>query len=241
MAAKIVQYSAIVIALLVLGMIVTQVRSCTYTDYVDEDDEKTKQRQMLLELFKEAIMNNDDTLWKLQQIYFNPNSNQSPGQVCISIFVNADILDPSCPCNNQKGPAFENELDQWYFNTYYELQLADDASDHDTSELARLMTESGSTSIFYSFDPSFHSITKTLSSSIALTLPYSDDVYTLYYYSNDYIGIDISTDLNEMPCWNDAVYALRSVLMWVSVTDCPQNAMSCNFHPCTIGQILCRS
>ena len=221
--------SAIVIALLVITVIVPQVHSCT--EYYDKDD-KIKQKQMLLGLFEEAIMNNDDTLWKLQQVYFNPDSNQSPEQVCLSVSVVADtIVDPSCPCGNQKGPAFENS-DQWHFNSYYHLQLFEDGSDHDTSELARLMTKSGSTGVFYAVDPSFFSIMKTLSNFIALTFPYilslDDDTYSLDYYSNDYTDIDIAinTTLDEMPCWDDAVYALRSVLMWVSF-NCPQNAMSC--------------
>ena len=227
MAAKIVQYSAIVIALLVLSVTVAQVYSCT--EYYDEDG-KTKQRQMLLGMFEKAIMSDSYALWKLQQIYFNPDFKHSPGQVCITVFVAVHtIANPLCACTNQNGPAFvfdELVTDPWHFNSYYELQLADDGSDHDTSELAKLMTESGSTSVFYTFDPSFYSIMKTLSSSIALALPYDDydnDVPFYaeghsYYYSNDYTGIDItiSTKLDDMPCWDDAVYAMRSALMWVS-------------------------
>ena len=54
---------------------------------------------------------------------------------------------------------------------------------------------------------------KTLSSSPAYV--YDDDSY----FSNDHsdINIAINTKLDEMPCWDDAVYALRSVLMWVSL------------------------
>jgi hypothetical protein len=220
----------IMIILLVLSVAVAQVYSCTEYDdaYV-----KTEHRQKLIGLFKEAIMNDRYTqsLWKLQQIYFNPDSNQSPGQVCLSVLVTVDtIVDPSCPCSNQKGPAFENNApglinSDWYSNTYYELELADayDASDGDTSELAKLMTESGSSGVFYAFDPSFYSIMQTLSSSIALSVPYEPDIQyypiedPLSYYSNDYTDIPITiAELDDMPCWDDAVYALRSVLMWVS-------------------------
>ena len=76
------------------------------------------------------------------------------------------------------------------------------------------MTNSGSTSVFYAFDPSFYSIMKTLSSSIALSLPYYDNSEDSGNYAS--IDIYISTKLDEMPCWDDAVYALRAVLMWVS-------------------------
>ena len=67
-------------------------------------------------------------------------------------------------------------LGMWYFDSYYELhqQVDDDISD--TQELAKLITSSGSTSVFYSFDPSFYSIMQTLSSSIALMFPYDDDI-----------------------------------------------------------------
>ena len=114
------------------------------------------------------------TRWKLQQIYFNPDSKYSPGKVCLTAVVAVEsIVNPYCPCTYQHGPAFvrdELQTYQWHFNSYYELQLADDTSD--TSELAKLMTESGSTSVFYAFDPSFFSILKILSRSITVYLPY---------------------------------------------------------------------
>ena len=218
---------AVVIALLILCVAVDEVHSCVEfrKDEVDEYYEeyekyKTKQRQKLLKLFEAAIVSNNSTLWKLQQIYFNPDSNQSPEQVCLSVFVTVNtITNPNCTCNHQKGQAFAKYDDvpnQWRFNSYYELQLANDVSE--PSELAELMTKSGSTGVFYAFDPSFYSIMKTLSSSIAVSFPYIDSDDHLYYYSNDYVRIDITinTELDEMPCWDDAVYALRSVLMWVS-------------------------
>ena len=214
MVAKIIQCSAVAMTVLsVVSVAMAQVDSCT--DYQD-DVGKSRQRQLLLELFEEA-MNDSYTRWKLQQIYFNPDSNHSPGKVCLTAFVTVEtIANPHCPCTYQHGPAFASDAYQWHFNSYYELQLADDTSD--TSELAKLMTESGSTSVFYTFDPSFFSILKTLSSSITVYLPYDfpEDVAS-YYYSEDYTGIDISiSTLDEMPCLDDVTYTLRSALMWVS-------------------------
>ncbi len=134
-----------------------------------------------------------------------------------------------------EGSAFvyDEASDMWFFNSYYELdqKVDDDASD--TQELANLIIKSGSAGIFYSFDPSFYSIMKTLSSTIALLLPYDDDSY----HSNDYakINIAINTKLDYMPCWDDAVYTLRSVLMWVSF-NCQQklqlNDMYLSFLDC---------
>ena len=141
--------------------------------------------------------------------------------MCLTAFVAVEsITNPHCPCTHQHGPAFARDefpIYQWHFNSYYELQLADDTSD--TSELAKLMTESGSTSVFYTFDPSFFSILKILSSSITVYLPYDsvpEDIAS-YYYSEDYTGIDIYiSTLDEMPCLDDVTYTLRSALMWVS-------------------------
>ena len=198
MTAKIVKCSVVVIALLVLSAAIAQ--GC------DVDS------QMLLGLFETALVNDSDTLQTLQEIYYNPNSKQSPENVCLSIFIAVDtIANPDCPCGRD-GPAFDGHPGEWYFDSYFELQqqVADDASD--TSELAKLITRSGSNSIFYAMDPSFFSIVKTSSNFIALDLPLFD------YYGDDYgeINITIHTKLDDMPCWDDAVYALRSVLMWVS-------------------------
>ena len=68
---------------------------------------------------------------------------------------------------------------------------------------------------------------QTLSSSIALALalPHEYTYDDNYFYSNDFAQI-VNMKFDEMPCWNDAIYALRLVvLMWVSF-NCPQNAMS---------------
>ena len=233
MAAKIIQRSIVVIALLILST------SGAVAQYYDG-------RKMLLDLFETALLNDSYTLWTLQKIFFNPDSKQSPEKVCLSVSISVeDIADPEREyyCDDFSDDSemwqafvYDNFSGTWFSNSYYELhqQVDDDISD--TQELANLITSSGSTSIFYSFDPSFYSIMQTLSSSIALKFPYYDDSD----YSNDYaqINIAISTRLDKMPCWDDAVYALRSVLMWVSI-NCPQNAMSCNFR--SIGQILCKS
>ena len=213
MAAKnlIVKCSVVVIVSLIFSVAIAQ-------------DYDTDQRQMLFGLFETALVNDNYALWKLQQIFFNPDSKQSPEQVCLMVSVKVDTIEyPDNVCDHRNGPAFIGVPagSDWYyeFDSYYELQqqVADDASD--TSELAKLITKSGSTSVFYSFDPSFYSIMKALSSSIALIFPYNYhyDFADPYYYS-DYtsIAITINTKLVEMPCWDNAVYALRSVLMWVS-------------------------
>ena len=120
---------------------------------------------------------------------------------------------------DENGPAFDS--DGLMASSYVlEQQVTDDASD--SSELAMLMVESGSTGMFYTMDPTFFSIMKILSSSIALSMPYEPsyfgtDADSQYRYrESTTIYITINTELDEMPCRDDAVYALRSVLMWVS-------------------------
>ena len=198
MAAKIV---VVVIALLVLST------SVAVAQYYDD-------RKMLLGLFEAALLNDSDALWTLQETFFNPDSKQSPETVCLSVSVSVqDIADPeSVYCDlSEMGPAFVYDKGMWYFNSQYALhqQVEDDASD--TQELANLITSSGSTGVFYSFDPSFYSIMKALSSSIALMAPYHE-----YKIVHAHINIAVNTKFDEMPCWSDAVRALRSVLMWVS-------------------------
>ena len=228
MAAKIVQHSVVVIALLVLS---------TSGAVAQDNDKKSN---TLFELFEIALLNDSDVHWKFHKTFFNPDFKQSPEKVCLSVSIS--VKDIAHPENGYCEFAFvyDDDSGMWYFNSYYELhqQVADDASD--TSELANLITSSGSTSVFYSFDPSFYSIMQTQSSSIALAFPY---VYTYNYYddnsySHAHINFTINIKFDEMPCWDDAVYALRSVLMWVSL-NCPQNAMSCNSH--SAGQILWKS
>ena len=99
MAAKIVQHSAVVIALLVL--------STSGAVAQDEYD-----RKMLLDLFETALLNNSDALWILQNIFFNPGSKQSPETVCLSVSILVqDIAHPEseyCDYNPdpEMGPAF---------------------------------------------------------------------------------------------------------------------------------------
>ena len=207
-----VKHSTIVITLLVLSL----------SGAVAQDRDTAGRRQKLIALFKTALVNDSYNLWMLQQVFFNPDSNQSPGLVCLAIFVMVDTIADPYGCLD--SGAFINDGFGWQFDSYYELhQHVADASDV-TSELATLISKSGSTSMFYTMDPTFYSIMNLLSSSIALSIPYipyyhSSDHHAGGFsdYGEDYAYIHITfTELDENPCWDDAVYALRSVLMWVS-------------------------
>ena len=205
------QCSVAVIALLVLNVAVAQYR------------DTAGRRQKLIALFETALVNDSYNLWMLQQIFFNPDSNQSPRQVCLSVFATVGTIDRSDYCAPAEEAFIKYDISQgteWHFDSYYQLhQQLVDASDV-TSELASLMSKSGSTSMFYTMDPTFYYIMKSLSSSIAISIPYTN---TFYYDDNEDIGVNcanilitISAGLDKMPCWSDAVYAMRSILMWVS-------------------------
>ena len=212
MAAKIVQCIALLVLSTRLSVAVAQ----------DQDSDE-HERKMLLDLFETALLNDSDALWTLQNIFFNPDSKQSPEKVCLSVSISVDGIEYNKheSENFYKKSAFVYD-NLWHFKSYYELhqQVDDDISD--TSELANLISRSGSAGVFYSFDPSFYSIMKILSSSITLMFPVFDD--SDYGSKNSDINIVIPTKLDHMPSWDNAVYVLRSVLMWVSLI-CPQNAI----------------
>ena len=209
--------SAVVIALLVLSGAVAQ------------DRDTAGKIQKLIALFEEALVNDSYNLWILQQIFFNPNSNQSPRQVCLSVFATVGtIANPESDYRDcfDDGAFIKYEGVEWHFDSYYELQQVADASDV-TSELATLMSKSGSTSVFYTMDPTFYYIMQSLSSSIAISIPHTNNNPGFYYNAMDDERIDCANipitiaELDEMPCLDDTVYAMRSVLMWVSL-NCPQ-------------------
>ena len=194
----------------------------------------------LKNLFEEALMKSSENLWRLQKVYFNPSQISSPENVCLNVTVNVyNITKPfDFVCDNDDDdddydtdPAFKLcdgfdpvltpshscRLGFWYFWSSYQLKLADDHSGH-SSQLSNLLTTSGSTGVFYTFDPSFYNIMKALSASIEISFSF------LYYNYNDDTKIQNSTEvniqvdgsLNYMPCTTDAVEAVRMLLVWVS-------------------------
>ena len=164
-------------------------------------------RQRLMKLFEEALVNSSKNLYALQDIYFNPSSNKSPALVCLHVTVTVDkIKDPTTP-DPSCIPAFANNV----FSSTNTLQLRHD--EIDTPHLSDLLNLPKTGSAFCAFETSFYSIMKALASSSS-----SDN--------NDYdkndastadrsISIHIDGELEDMPCYKDAVYALRIVLVWV--------------------------
>ena len=168
----------------------------------------------LSKLFEEALVNSGDALWKLQQIYFNPSSGQSPTLVYLNVWVTVNdiifdrcsydnVLNGTCSCLDAFDQCSEyfNYCDrgQWIFQSYpyYQLQLAFP----DSSNLARLTASGSLRFIFFAFDPTFYSIMKALSSSVELRKT---------------IKMHINTTLHDNPCWDEADSALGMVLTWVS-------------------------
>ena len=216
---KVCFYSCIsfVIALLLLSVTV-------------QGQQSTDKSLKLRNLFEEALVNSSESLYRLQQIYFNPTSIRSPSPFCLNVNITVDNIRnlDSSHCNSFYDSAFDccncypncSELtpncSKWCFTRGYELKLAEFESY--SSQLSDLLTSSGITSVFNAFDPSFYTTIKALSTSI-----HDEDLSFLdsYYQSpSDLvrdINIHISEDLDEMPCWYDADYALSMVLVWVSI------------------------
>ena len=192
-------------------------------------------RHELSKLFEEALVSSSDSLWKLQQIYFDPSSDQSPALIYLSVSVTINnITNNTCWCNqttaicdmpvSDTNAAFdlyycsecntynsyyctESHYGQWMFFSSYILQPSS------SSQLAELMTTSGSTNVFYAIDPSFYSIMKALSNSIELLLESHTHSYEDPMRS---IEIHINTTLHENPHRVNAYCALRMILVWVS-------------------------
>ena len=143
--------------------------------------------------FEEALVNSKESLYQLQQVYFNPSQSSSPMRVCLDVIVTVqDIIDPNAKvCGSHfeyppgPWPAFKLCNDDhpswscldctyygpWYLKSKCELKLANDQSG-DSSQLSSVLTTSGSTGVFYAFDPSFYNIMKALSTSIDISFPY---------------------------------------------------------------------
>ena len=180
-----------------------------------ECDNSCRKQQELSKLFEEALVNSSDSLWQLQQIYFDPYSEWIPALVYLSVLVTVnDVIngtpDPWCDdttfdyCSgyNDYINQCETHHGQWLFSSDYALRPFPGSSDLTTL----LLSDPRSSDVFYAFDPSFYTIMKALASSLG-PIPHTHD---------DVIQIHINTTLHDNPCQNDAVRALEMVLMWVS-------------------------
>ena len=195
----------------------------------------------LKNLFEEALVKSSESLWKLQKVYFNPSQISSPENVCLNVFVTVHNitkpLDVVCDDITDESPAFKLcdgsdpvltpshscRVGLWYSWSSYQLKLADDQSGY-SSQLRNLLTTSGSTGVFYTFDPSFYNIMEALSASIEVSFSF---LYYISNYNDDYvtkiqnstevnIQLQVDGSLNYMPCIADAVEAVRMLLVWVS-------------------------
>ena len=190
-------------------------------------------------LFEEALVNRSENIFQLRRVYFNPSSVCSPMSVCLKVNVYVDNIqhghgrDIKCfidvPKDRNFGPpAFErcnssipdSFTSGWCFASSYKLKLADNDCEGNASQLSDLLTNSGSTGVFYAFDPTFYNIIKALSVSIAVSFPYYYNIKNPSVEndaSNNIIEIHINEDLQNMPCWSDVDFELRMVLVWVSI------------------------
>ena len=208
-------YLSMTVILLLLSVI--SVRGCG-----DYDPDKTT--KALVTLFEEGLVNNSDNLYALRKVYFNPSSKYSPTSVCLQVRVTVDNI--TCKNLQQTSVCYKAfDYDEisgigWFFDSTYVLQLSNNESG--TSQLSRLLSQLAITGVFYTFDPTFFTIMKALSSSLTLRLSFTPSVTTDECQKRDCtkeIFIHLREDLETMPCWGDAVDALSLVLVWVSCTN----------------------
>ena len=216
-------YSSVVIVLLLLVSVTAKGQQIDYPHSLT-----------LKNSFEEALMNSSESLWRLQKVYFDPSQFISPENVCLNVSMSVhNITNPdNVVCDNDPGEAtpaafkFCSGSDPisspnctiglWYFWSSHQLKLSDDHSRY-SSQLSSLLTSQGVTQMFYTIDPSFYMMMKTLSTSIEISLLYLGSYGTIKAQNSTEINIRINEHLEYMPCVDDAVDALKMVLVWVSI------------------------
>ena len=175
-----------------------------------QDYDRDQTRQRLMKLFEEALVNSSENLYALQDVYFNPSSTKSPASVEVYVNVTVDkIKHPTIPsyCNfypDLQLLAFSNDSSTYTSRSSYTLQLPRDQVD--TQQLNDLLATTGTIEAFCSFESTFYTLMIALAASPSGANYYDQTRCTL--------NIHISK-LEQMPCMEDAVYALQMVLVWV--------------------------
>ena len=165
----------------------------------DYDSDQTRQR--LMKLFEEALVNSSESLFVLQNVYFNPSSKKSSASVQVDVTVTVDEIKHPTISSYSCYPAFFNHDSSTYTSrSSYTLQLQ-----VDTQQLHDLLATGGTTDAFCSFESTFY---------ILMTAMASPSGANYYDVSQCTLNIHIRK-LEQMPCVEDAVYALQMVLVWV--------------------------
>ena len=159
----------------------------------------------LRNMYEEALVNSNESLYTLQRMYFNP-SPRSKYRSSFCLQVNVTIDNPP-PLDQQCNATF---VDGHFISQYVLHLLSDDGY---TSRLADFLSYTGTDSTFYEFDPTFYATMQAL----AISIDTDTSNVVVYDNSRDYsITIDISGQFEHMPCRDDAVDAMKMLLMWVS-------------------------
>ena len=192
---------AVVIALLLL----------TETRGQDYDPDETN--QYLLNLYEGALVNDNLSLFKLRQLYFNPSLYMYSSSFCLHVKVMVKDISNLYPPYCNTAAFGHDRYESYFFTSYCLLQPVHDSSD--ASKLSNLLSFSASADMFYIFDPTFYSLMQALAKSIETT-DFGDTESEYYIDYPSQININIDGELDYNPCWDNAVYALRMLLVWVS-------------------------
>ena len=203
--------AALVIALLLFS----ETRSQPSGDYAVQ----AKLRNM----YEEALVNSNESLYILQRMYFNP-SPRSKYRSSFCLRVNVTIDNP--PPLDQQYKCNATFVDGHFISQYVLHLLSDDGY---TSRLADLLSYTRTDVFFYTFDPTFYATMQAL----AISIDTDTSNVVVYDSSRDNsIKIDISGEFEHMPCRDDAVDAMKMILMWVSSIQVLNQAQSAKPSAC---------
>ena len=189
-----------------------------------DDKEAYNQRDMLIEQFKIALMNDGDQLFALQKAFLfpRPSDFQSNG-ICLSVYVtvNGTITDydPSGVCRAI------DESNLTFMCTYTEnFELLPPAAAPFT--LADFLGSNIIVQVLVILDPSFYYLTTILSNG---PIPSRD--YHSYYYYDVRLSIAMNnSDLYIYRMQDDVTDALPALLSWVSYKTVRLGIDACNSY-----------
>lgn len=199
--------------------VILQLREVSGNNLKD-DKEAHNQRDMMIEQFKIALMNDSDQLFTLQKAFLlpRPSGSQSNG-ICLSVDVtvkgritdNSDY-DPYDVCSAI------NETNLTFMCTYTsteEFELLPPAPF--TSTLADFLGSTIIVQVLVILDPSFYYLTTTLSNGPFGPILFRDYYHPYqYYYYHVMLSIAMNKIIDLSRMQNDVTDALSALLSWVS-------------------------
>ena len=192
------------------------------------------QRRLLRDLLEEALVNNSDTLFTLQKLFFNPIA-MDPERVVLSVRVTVGkiVYPESCyECgwfyksafSCQQSPLPNNLLDcnSWISNVSLRYEVSHNIGTGQTSNLWEGFSETTGNFTMI-FDPSYYTMMNMFSvlRTPEWISPWPENYMDNYFYDScpsSYITFEIG-ELKLMPSDHELANALSMLLVWVSANN----------------------